>query len=98
MSVSSRLLYDDHGVDKGRPTLQDSLLTFVAALVNVCATRGRHWLVTAVVTAAVTTSTTLVATIMYMIYVGLTGAAWEEHCALKEAHVAQEEVGVSCEK
>jgi hypothetical protein len=75
VSVSPRLLYNDHGVDKGRPNLLDSILTLVTALVNVCATRGRHWLVTAVVTAAVITSTTLVAIIIYMIYVGLTGAA-----------------------
>jgi hypothetical protein len=89
VSVSSRLLYDDHNVDKGRPTLLDSVLTFVTALVNICATRGRHWLVTTVVTAAVTTGTTLVAIIIYMIYVGLADSAWEEHRALKEAHVAQ---------
>jgi hypothetical protein len=89
VSVSSRLLYDDHYVDKGRPALLDSVLTFVTPLVNICAARGRHWIVTAFMTAAVTTSTTLVAIIIYMIYVGLTGSAWEEHCALKEAHVDQ---------
>ena len=82
-------MYDDHNVDKGRPTLIDSALTFVTALVNICAARGRHWLVTAFVTVAVTTSTTLVAIIIYIIYVGLTDSAWEEHCAIKEAHVAQ---------
>jgi hypothetical protein len=67
----------------------DSALTFVMALVNICAARGRHWLVTAFVTVAVTTSTTLVAIIIYMIYVGLTDSAWGEHRAMKEAHVAQ---------
>jgi hypothetical protein len=89
VSVSSRLLYDDHSVDKARPTLLNSIVTFVTALVNVDATRGRHWLATTVVTTAVTTSTTLVAIVMYMVYVGLTDSAWEEHRALKEAHVGQ---------
>lgn len=82
-------MYDDHNVDKGRPTLLDSVFTFFTALVNICAARGRHWLVTTFVTVAVTTSTTLVAIIIYMIYVGLTDLAWEEHRAMKEAHVAQ---------
>lgn len=81
-------MYNDHNVDKGRPTLLDSALTFVTALVNICAARGRHWLVTGFVTAAVMTSTTLVAIIIYMIYVGLTDSAWKEHRAMKEAHVA----------
>jgi hypothetical protein len=82
-------LYDDHNVDKGRPTLMDSALTSVTALVNICTARGRHWLVTVFVTVAVTTSTTLVAIIIYMIYVGLTGSAWEEHRVMKEAHIEQ---------
>jgi hypothetical protein len=67
----------------------DSTLTFITALVNICAARGRHWLITAFVTVTVTTSTTLVAIIIYMIYVRLTDSAWEEHRAMKEAHVAQ---------
>ncbi|KAH6667732.1 hypothetical protein B0J14DRAFT_442502, partial [Halenospora varia] len=50
------------------PTLLDSVLTSVTVLVNICAARGRHWLVTAFVTTAVTASTTLVAIIIYMIY------------------------------
>jgi hypothetical protein len=82
-------LYDDHNVDKGRPTLIDSALTFVTALVNTCAAHGRHWLVIAFVTVAVTTSITLVAIIIYMLYVGLADSAWEEHRAMKEAHVTQ---------
>jgi hypothetical protein len=87
VSVSSRLVYGN--IDKGRPTILNSIVTFVTALVNVDATRGRHWLATTVATTAVTTSTTLVALAMYMVYVGLAGSAWEEHCALKEAHIGQ---------
>ena len=82
-------MYNDYNVDKGRPTLLDSVLTFFTALVNICAARGRHWLVTAFVAVSVTTSTTLVAIIIYIIYVGLTDSAWEEHRAMKEAYVVQ---------
>jgi hypothetical protein len=39
-------------------------------------------------TAAATTTTTLVAIIMYIVYEGLTGSAWEEQTVLKEARVA----------
>jgi hypothetical protein len=35
----------------------------------------------------VTTSITLVAIIIYIIYIGLTDLAWEEHCTMKEAYV-----------
>ncbi|KAH7417506.1 hypothetical protein BKA64DRAFT_658064 [Cadophora sp. MPI-SDFR-AT-0126] len=71
------------------PTLLDSVLTFFTALINICAARGRHWLVSAFVTVSVATSTTLVAIIIYMVYVGLTDSAWGEHRTMKEAHVAQ---------
>ena len=84
VSVSSRLLYNNYSINKVRPTLQRSILTFVTALANICVTRGRYWLVIAVVTAAVITSAIFVAIIIYIIYVGLTSAAWE---APKEAHV-----------
>ena len=87
MSVSSRLVYDDHNINKGRLTLLDSVLTLGMTLVNVCAAHGRQWIVTAFRTAVVTTITTLVAIIMYILYEGLTGSAWEEQPALKEARV-----------
>ena len=82
-------MYDDHNVDKGRPTLIDSALTFVTALVNICAARGRYWLITAFVTVAVIISITLIAIMIYIIYIGLTDSAWEEHRAIKEAYVTQ---------
>ncbi len=82
-------MYNEHNVDKGRLNLLDSVLTYFIALVNVCAARGRHWLVTAFVTVSVMTSITLVAIIVYIIYVRLTGSAWEEHRTMKEAHVTQ---------
>lgn len=88
MSVSSRLVYDDHNINKGRPTLLDSVLTFGMTLVNACTAYGRQWIVTVFRTAAVTTTITLVAIIMYILYEGLTGLAWEEQPALKDARVA----------
>jgi hypothetical protein len=81
-------LYDDYNVDKGRPTLLDSVRTFFTALVNICEARGRHWLVTAFFAVSVTTCTTLAAITIHVLYVGLTDSAWEEHRAMKEAHVA----------
>jgi len=58
------------------------------ALLNVCAARGRQWIVTAFMTAAATTTTTLVAIIMHIVYEGMSGSAWEEEPVLKETRVA----------
>ncbi|KAG9228628.1 hypothetical protein BJ875DRAFT_489680 [Amylocarpus encephaloides] len=70
------------------PTLLDSVLTIGMALLNVCAARGRQWIVTAFMTAAAATTTTLVAIIMYIVYEGMSGSAWEEEPVLKETRVA----------
>ena len=82
-------MYNDYNIDKGRPTLLDSVLTFFTALVNICAARGRHWLVKAFVAVSMTINITLVAIIIYIIYIGLTDSAWEEHRTIKEAHITQ---------
>ena len=75
-------------VNEIRPTLLNSLVSLITTLINVRATQGGHWSVTAIVTAAVTAFITLVTGIAYILYALWTETVWKEHCVLNRSHVA----------
>lgn len=72
-----------------RPTLLNSLVSLITVLINVRATQGGQWSVTAVTTAVVTAFIMLVTGLLYIPYALWTESAWKEHCVINTSHLAQ---------